>query len=112
MAYKQSPFPTVSGTSGHRSALKQREELAEELATTVGDAATMVRGGKAAGKGAGSATAEGKEKTKMVEGTTVFGKTLSEWNAIISKYAGKPNLPATAQTLLSKARNAVSKLKD
>ena len=83
MAYKQSPFPSVSGTSGHRSALKQ-----------------VV-----------SATAEGKEKTKMVEGTTVFGKTLSEWNAIISKYAGKPNLPAPAQNLLSKARNAVSKLK-
>ena len=104
MAYKQSPFPSISGTSGHRSALKQVEEdRLEPTYEGTDEYRTVDEIREDAEKG---------KKTVEKKGTTIFGKTLSEWSAIISKYAGKPNLSATAQKLLSKARNAVSKLKE
>ena len=99
MAYKQSPFPMASGTKGHTSALKQ-----------VGSA--TAKGEKKEKTRTIEKKLEDKPKTKMVEGTTVFGKTLAEWNAVISKYANLSTISPATQTLLNKARAARSKFKE
>ena len=108
MAYTRKPFPTHSGTDGHKSAVKQKKMMMKRemrsLAPKLSQKAKSIgahesfHGKMQKSKSTGLRAApqakmqrtltqklKKKPETKMLEGTTIFGKTIPEIKELIRK---------------------------
>jgi len=115
MAYTRKPFPTHSGTDGHKSAVKQKKMMMKRemrsLAPKLSQKAKSIgahesfHGKMQKSKSTGLRAApqakmqrtltqklKKKPETKMLEGTTIFGKTIPEIKSMIKKFGDKVNI--------------------
>jgi len=115
MAYTRKPFPTHSGTDGHKSAVKQKKMMMKRemrsLAPKLSQKAKSIgahesfHGKMQKSKSTGLRAApqakmqrtltqklKKKPETKMLEGTTIFGKTISKTKKSTGPRLSKKNL--------------------